>query len=70
MSYTTKKTREQDAHGSAGRMMVRSLALAGAMGFGLSGVMALSGCNTTKGMGEDIESLGDSISDEADDAKN
>lgn len=28
----------------------------------------LSGCNTTKGFGEDLESLGENISDEAEDA--
>ena len=28
----------------------------------------LSGCNTTEGVGEDLEAVGDSISDEANDA--
>lgn len=29
---------------------------------------ALSGCNTSKGFGEDVESLGDDIQDEAEEA--
>lgn len=36
---------------------------------GCASILSLTGCNTTKGMGEDIEALGDSISDEADDAQ-
>jgi len=36
---------------------------------GSASIMALPGCNTTKGVGEDIEAVGDSISDTADDAK-
>ncbi len=47
--------------------MTASVLLAAA---GSASIMALPGCNTTKGMGEDIEAVGDSISDEADDAKN
>jgi len=30
--------------------------------------LALSGCNTTEGVGEDIEAAGDAIEDAADDA--
>jgi predicted small secreted protein len=35
------------------------------------GVLAagLSGCNTSKGFGEDLESVGEDIQDEAEDAK-
>ena len=31
--------------------------------------VALTGCNTSKGFGEDVESLGDEIQDEAEEAK-
>jgi len=31
-------------------------------------VAALTGCNTTKGVGKDVESVGEEIQDEADDA--
>jgi predicted small secreted protein len=30
---------------------------------------ALTGCNTSKGFGKDVESVGDDIQDEADEAK-
>lgn len=40
--------------------------LAAAVGVALPTV--LSGCTTTKGFGEDLESLGENISDEAEDA--
>jgi predicted small secreted protein len=33
------------------------------------GVLALTGCNTIKGMGEDVESGGEHIQDAADDVK-
>lgn len=35
---------------------------------GAIGAASLTGCQTTKGLGEDIESLGETISDEADKA--
>jgi predicted small secreted protein len=34
------------------------------------GAVALTACNTTQGVGEDIEAAGDAISDTARDAKN
>lgn len=34
----------------------------------LAGASALTACNTTEGVGEDIEELGDSIDDAAEDA--
>lgn len=40
--------------------------LAATVGIALPTV--LSGCNTTKGFGEDLKSLGENISDEAEDA--
>lgn len=39
-------------------------------GIGALGVAGLSGCQTTKGVGDDLENLGDNISDEAEDASN
>lgn len=36
----------------------------------LSGGIALSACNTTEGVGEDIEAAGDAIDDAAEDAQN
>lgn len=47
------------------RACVLALLLASA---GAVSVMSLAGCNTTKGFGEDLESAGDAISDEAEDA--
>lgn len=42
-----------------------------AMALAFLGAMAtLGGCNTTEGVGEDIEAAGDAISDTARDAKN
>lgn len=35
---------------------------------GAAGVSITQGCNTTKGAGQDIEELGDTIEDAADDA--
>ncbi|MEX1108313.1 MAG: entericidin A/B family lipoprotein [Dongiaceae bacterium] len=35
----------------------------------LSGGVALSACNTTEGVGEDIEAAGDAIDDAAEDAQ-
>ena len=36
----------------------------------LTGGFALSACNTTEGVGEDIEAAGDAIDDAAEDAQN
>lgn len=40
---------------------MRSLSLAGAAAL----VFAISGCNTVEGIGEDVESAGDAVEDEA-----
>ena len=39
-------------------------------GAALAAVLVLAGCNTTEGVGKDIESAGDSLKDTARDAKN
>jgi predicted small secreted protein len=44
-------------------MLVALLVLAG-------GGIALSACNTTEGFGEDLESAGEAINEEAEDAQN
>lgn len=33
-------------------------------------VLALSGCNTVRGVGQDVEKAGDEVQEAADDAKN
>ena len=43
------------------------LAALGIASLGLSGI-AMTGCNTTEGVGEDIEAVGDAIDDTAEDA--
>ena len=43
------------------------LAALGVVSLGLSGV-AMTGCNTTEGVGEDIEAVGESIDETAEDA--
>jgi predicted small secreted protein len=48
----------------------RAAALLVAVTLSALAFVALAGCNTTQGVGEDIESLGDGISDTARDAKN
>ncbi len=57
-------------HGSSpqfiGRRISRALGFVG----GVAVVAALWGCNTTEGLGKDIESAGDGIKDAANDAKN
>lgn len=35
----------------------------------LLGLLALGGCNTTQGVGEDVEALGDTIEDKATEEK-
>lgn len=47
------------------RFLTSSLVLA----IGVFGISVMPGCNTTKGAGQDIEELGDSIEDAADDAQ-
>lgn len=47
------------------RFLTGSLVLA----IGVFGTSVMPGCNTTKGAGQDIEELGDSIEDAADDAQ-
>ncbi len=42
--------------------------LLGIITLGLAALL-LTGCNTTEGFGEDVEALGDSIDDAAEDAK-
>lgn len=34
------------------------------------GALAMTGCNTTEGVGEDVEATGDALKDAARDAKN
>jgi predicted small secreted protein len=38
--------------------------------FALVGGLAVAGCNTIEGAGEDVKSAGDAVSDAASDAKN
>lgn len=47
---------------------VRLLVQAGLATAPALGSASMTGCNTVEGAGEDIESLGDSIDDEAEDA--
>ena len=67
MAMRTNKSGNEDNKVSRASTLVMAGLFAIATGVG---TMSLTGCNTTKGVGEDIESLGDSISDEADDAQN
>ncbi len=64
MSTLTTETTESNAKKVRACVLALLLAMAGTVS-----VMSLPGCNTTKGMGEDVEALGDSISDEAEDAQ-
>ena len=64
MSTLTKETIESNAKTVRACVLALLLASAGAVS-----MTALSGCNTTKGFGEDLEAAGDAISDEAEDAK-
>jgi predicted small secreted protein len=54
------KSRSAETH----RELVTALIIAGLMTAGA----VLSACNTTEGVGEDIEAAGDSIDDAAEDA--
>ncbi|MGP1346229.1 MAG: entericidin A/B family lipoprotein [Phycisphaerales bacterium] len=56
----------------AGRTNPRSIRLLGigtGVLLGLAAPLALTGCNTTAGVGEDIEATGDAIEDTAEDAQ-
>lgn len=53
--------------GRNGRVSRVAMALVFA-GIGVIGAASLVGCQTTKGAGEDIENLGDNISDTAENA--
>jgi predicted small secreted protein len=46
------------------------MARAGIIGLAAVACMATLGCNTTEGVGEDIEAAGDAIDDAAEDAQN
>jgi len=50
--------------------LIRKILIAAAALFAVSTPLALSGCNTTEGVGEDIEDAGDALEDAADDAAN
>ena len=48
----------------------RFVVFAAAAILGLASTVALTACNTTEGVGKDIEAAGDAIADTAHDAKN
>ncbi len=58
--------RRDSGRGAAGVARIGVMLLAATVGIALP--VALSGCNTTRAAGEDLESLGENISDEAEDA--
>ena len=66
MNTTTNKTEAGKITRNRAATAAASILLAAAWS---TSVLSLTGCNTTKGMGEDIEDLGDSISDGAEDAQ-
>ena len=53
---------------SSSTIALRRLTLVGAVALG-SAALALGGCNTTKGMGKDLEETGENIQDAAEKAK-
>lgn len=48
----------------------RNFTIVALAGIAAAAMIVLSGCNTTEGVGKDLESAGDAIADTARDAKN